>query len=124
MIRLGVIGYGSRIHGMIDHNFRKIAPDLRVVGILDPDEQGVRTRLADCDRDARFYKDLATMVRHAKLDALAIGTRCNLHSRYAVQAARYDLPLFLLTHQQITNHHNDEHNHTHYHAAYHALDQL
>ncbi len=95
MIRLGVIGYGSRIHGMIDHNFRKIAPDLRVVGILDPDEQGVRTRLADCDRDARFYKDLATMVRHAKLDALAIGTRCNLHSRYAVQAARYDLPLFL-----------------------------
>ena len=95
MIRLGVIGYGSRIHGMIDSNLCKVAPDLRVVGILDPDEQGVRTRLADCDRDAQFYKDLATMIRHAKLDALAIGTRCNLHSRYAIQAARYDLPLFL-----------------------------
>jgi len=95
MIRLGVIGYGGRIHGMIDHNFRRLSPDLRVVGIVDPNEQGVRARLADCDQDAVFYKDLATMVKSAKLDALAIGTRCNLHSTFAAQAAQYDLPLFL-----------------------------
>jgi predicted dehydrogenase len=80
---------------MIDSHFRKIDPELRVTGIVDPNEKEVRARLADCDKDAVFYKDLATMVRKGKLDALAIGTRCNLHSRYAVQAARYDLPLFL-----------------------------
>ncbi|MBN1671049.1 MAG: Gfo/Idh/MocA family oxidoreductase [Kiritimatiellae bacterium] len=96
MIRLGVVGCGQRISGMIRHCFRKEAPDLRVVGIVDPDEEGARGRLEECDRaDAVFYKTLAGMVKKAKLDALAIGTRCNLHASYAVQAARYDIPLFL-----------------------------
>jgi predicted dehydrogenase len=96
MIRLGVIGYGRRIHGVIDNMMRAIDPDLRIVGLVDPDEKGTRERLAAVDRDdAVFYRSLDEMVRHAKLDGLAIGTRCNLHSRYAVQAARYDLPLFL-----------------------------
>ncbi len=95
MIRLGVIGYGGRIHGMINSSFRRISPELRVVGVVDPDEKSARNRMTDCDQDAVFYKDLAAMVKGAKLDALAIGTRCNLHSTYAVQAAAYDLPLFL-----------------------------
>ncbi|MBL4575928.1 MAG: Gfo/Idh/MocA family oxidoreductase [Opitutaceae bacterium] len=95
MIRLGVIGYGGRVHGMINTHFRKVDPELRVTGIIDPDEEQVRARLTECDKDAVFYKDLATMIRKGKLDALVIGTRCNLHSRYAVQAAQYDLPLFL-----------------------------
>ena len=95
MIRLGVIGYGQRIHGVVQI-LRTVAPDLRVAGIVDPDEDGVRGRLAECDRqDAVFYADADKMVRGAKLDALAIGTRCNLHAPYAVQAARYDLPLYL-----------------------------
>jgi len=95
MIRLGVIGYGRRIHGMIANNFRTVAPDLRVVAVVDPDEGGVRSRMESCDGDAVFYKDIATMMRKAKLDAIAIGTRCNLHSRYAAQVARCDVPLFL-----------------------------
>lgn len=96
MIRLAVIGYGSRIHGMIDHVFRQVDPDLRVVGVLDPDEKGVRSRLAECDRsDAVFYGSLDQMVRKGKLDAIAVGTRCNLHSPYGVKVAKYDLPLFL-----------------------------
>ena len=96
MIRLGVIGYGGRIHGVINHNLRRLDPDVRVVAVVDPDEAGVRQRLAECDReDAVFYKDLEAMVRHGKLDALAIGTRCNLHTPYAVKAAQYDLPLYL-----------------------------
>ncbi len=96
MIRLGVVGYGGRIHGMINGPFRGEAPDLRVVGVVDPDEEGVRGRLAECDREgAVFYKDLDALVRGGKLDALAIGTRCNLHTPLAIQAARYDLPLFL-----------------------------
>ena len=96
MIRLGVAGYGNRINGVIHHHLRSLEPDLRVVGIVDPDEAGVRSRLAECDRDdAVFYRDLDTMVRTADLDALAIGTRCNLHAPYAVKAAQYDLPLYL-----------------------------
>ena len=96
MIRLGVIGYGNRIHGVIDSYLRKLAPDLRVVGIVDPDEEGVRSRLAPCDRqDAAFYPSVDALVRGCTPDALAIGTRCNLHAPYAIEAARYDLPLYL-----------------------------
>lgn len=96
MIRLGVVGYGGRAHGLVDHVFRLVDPDIRVVGIVDPDEAGVRSRLAECDkRDVIFYKTLDALVRKGKLDALAIGTRCNLHAPYAVKAAKYDLPLYL-----------------------------
>ncbi len=96
MIRLGVVGHGGRISGMIRNVFRKQAPDLRVVGIVDPDEKGARSRLEACDQqDVVFYGSLEEMVKKGKLDALAIGTRCNLHSPFAVKAAQYDLPLFL-----------------------------
>lgn len=96
MIRLGVAGYGGRINGMIQRVFREVAPDLQVVGVVDPNEEGVREKLAEQDQeDVVFYPTMDEMVRQAKLDALAVGTRCNLHAPYAVEAARYDLPLFL-----------------------------
>ena len=96
MIRLGVMGYGGRINGVIQHNLRQVEPDIRVVGVVDPDEEGARHRLAECDqKDVVFYKNLDRMIRRGKLDALAIGTRCNLHTPFAVQAAKYDLPLYL-----------------------------
>jgi predicted dehydrogenase len=96
MVRLGVVGYGQRLNGVVQHNLRALAPDLAVVGIVDPDRAGVTARLAERDRaDVVFYDDLPTLVRQGRLDALAIGTRCNLHAGYAIQAAAYDLPLFL-----------------------------
>ena len=96
MIRLGVVGYGCRIHRLISGVFRQLERDLKVVGIVDPDEVGVRRRLAASDgQDAIFYKDLDALVRQGKPDALAVGTRCNLHTPYAIKAARYDLPLYL-----------------------------
>jgi len=96
MIRIGVVGHGGRISSVINSCFRAVDPDVRVVGIVDPDEAGARSRLAECDRnDDVFYKDLKEMVSKGKLDALAIGTRCALHTPYAIQAARYDLPLYL-----------------------------
>ncbi len=96
MIRLGVVGYGNRINNLIRDSFREQEPSLRVVGVVDPDEAGARARLAESDREGvRFYRNLPDMVRRGKLDALAIGTRCNRHATYAVQAAKYDLPLFL-----------------------------
>jgi predicted dehydrogenase len=95
MLRVGVIGYGGRIHGVIT-TMREIEPDLRVVAVIDPDEPGARERLADCDKqDVTFYKKLDPMMRKEKLDGLLIGTRCNLHTPYAIEAAKYDIPLFL-----------------------------
>ena len=88
MIRIGVVGHGSRISGVVKHLLREVEPDIRVVGIVDPDEAGARSGLAEVDqKDVVFYKTLDRMVRAAKLDCLAIGTRCNLHAPYAIEAA-------------------------------------
>ena len=95
MVRLGVVGFGGRISSMINYPMREVEPDLHVVGIVDPDEAGARSRLAACDKDAAFYQSLDDMVSKARPDALAIGTRCNLHTPYAIEASKYDLPLFL-----------------------------
>ena len=96
MLRLGVVGYGHRVSGLITEVFRPLEPDLQIAGVVDPDEAGVRERLEECDRsDVVFYKSLDTMVRRGNLDGLMIGTRCNLHTKYAIEAAKFDIPLYL-----------------------------
>lgn len=93
MIRLGVIGCGRRIYGVIG-KLRQFGETV-VTGIVDPDETGVRARLNEADREAVFYPDLPAMVKGAKPDALLIGTRCRLHTDNAIEAAQFGLPLFL-----------------------------
>jgi len=101
MIRLGVVGYGGRVSSIVRGILRKVEPesmreDIRVVGVVDPDRQGVMDRLEECDRgDVVFYKNLDEMVRKGKLDGLMVTTQCNLHTPYAVKAAKYDIPLYL-----------------------------
>ncbi|MDD3925840.1 MAG: Gfo/Idh/MocA family oxidoreductase [bacterium] len=96
MVRLGVIGHGGRVSGVINSALREVEPDLKVVGIVDPNEEGARSKLHESDKeDVVFYGSLDEMVRQGKLDALAIGTRCGLHTPFAIEASKYDLPLFL-----------------------------
>ena len=95
MIRLGIVGGGGRIGSLVPA-FREAEPDMRVVGVVDPDEKGARQRLPELDReDVVFYKALKQMAAKGRLDALAIGTRCHLHTPYAIEAAPLGLPLFL-----------------------------
>lgn len=95
MIKLGIIGYGSRIHNMV-RTFRKVEPDVRVHTILDPDIDGVRARLDAEDREeVHFVDDMDAFLSHPAFDAIAIGTRCNLHAPLAARVAATDLPLFL-----------------------------
>ena len=96
MISVGVIGYGSRMSSLIRKVFREVTRDFHIVGIIDPDEKGARDRLDPNELEhVVFYSSLDEMVRKGKLDAIMIGTRCNLHAEYAVQASKYNLPLFL-----------------------------
>jgi predicted dehydrogenase len=96
MIRLGVVGYGVRINGVVNCALREVEKDVRVMGVVDPDEHGVRDRLADEDKkDVVFYKTLKQMVSRARLDGLIIGTRCHQHTPCAIEAAKYDIPLYL-----------------------------
>lgn len=80
---------------MIQHVFRAVDPELRVVAVVDPNEAAARSRLQECDKEAVFYPDVETMLAKARLDAVACGTRCNLHAPYAIKLAASPLPLFL-----------------------------
>ncbi|HEY3415832.1 MAG TPA: Gfo/Idh/MocA family oxidoreductase [Armatimonadota bacterium] len=96
MVKLGVVGHGARISWVIKRVLRDLEPEVRVTAIVDPDEAGARTRLDECDKEGVvFYSSVDEMVRKGNLDALAIGTRCHQHTPYAIEAAKYDLPLYL-----------------------------
>ncbi len=96
MIRLGVIGHGGRASSFIRNCMRPVCEtDLRIVGIVDPDEKGARSRLGPEDVDVRFFSSVDELMRGAGPDAVVIGTRCNLHAPVAVECAAYDVPVFL-----------------------------
>jgi len=43
----------------------------------------------------RLYTDAARMLEREELDGVMIGTRCSLHTRFAIQVLKRNLPLFL-----------------------------
>lgn len=94
MLKLGIIGYGGRIRGLVG--------DLGIYGIpvsvtavadprLSPDLAANDAAL----QDARLYQDADSMLASEALDGVMIGTRCQLHAEMACQVAPYQLPLFL-----------------------------
>ncbi len=94
-MRIAIVGCGGRMSGVY-HLLRSVCPDARLVGVLDPDEAGVRSRVPADERDSvRFFPDLATLMCEARPDAVMVGTRCDLHATYGAQLAAYGLPVFL-----------------------------
>ncbi len=94
MIRLGVIGCGGRA-GALMHQVAEIDPAVELVGVLDPDVERVRSRLPARFSGVPFYDSVGALTRGARPTALLVGTRCNLHTEYAIQVRDLDLPLFL-----------------------------
>jgi predicted dehydrogenase len=86
-MKIGIIGNGRRMSAMLKQ-FQEIAPELTAVGIIDAGPEGARSRLREED-------SLDDLIRETKPDALAIGTQCDTHTQHAIEAAKYDLPLFL-----------------------------
>lgn len=92
-MKLGIIGLGLRMSDLLK-TFREADPGLEIAGVVDSDPEAARGRVPEGEA-LRFYGTLPELVEQARPDALAIATRCDGHARYAVEAARYDLPLFL-----------------------------
>jgi predicted dehydrogenase len=56
----------------------------------------VRKKAADKGyENVCFYTDAEEMLKSEALDGVLIGTRCSLHTHYALLVAKYDLPMFL-----------------------------
>ncbi len=96
MIRLGIVGFGLRSNGNRTR-LQDLDPEVQIVGVVDPDEAGVRQQRLRPEEQAQvvFYPDLAEMIRKASLDALMIGSLDNQHADQSLEAAKHDIPLFL-----------------------------
>jgi predicted dehydrogenase len=94
MSRLGVIGYGRRMRHILDITDR-FNSGAEVVAVIDPNERDLRTVFPDALAGVTFYDDLDRMLDEQDLDGVLIGTRCTLHTPYAVTVLERNLPLFL-----------------------------
>ncbi len=95
-MRLAIIGLGLRLGRLLNEALRNEIPDLRVVGVIDPDRASAMTKLkAEEQSTVHFCSSVEELLKKTKPDAVAIGTRCNLHASFAAKVLRHHLPLFL-----------------------------
>ena len=97
MIRLGVIGYGGRIQGVIGL-MNRLNAGTEVVAITDVRNDDIKQQMKDAGKDpdkVAFYTDPDEMLDKEKLDAVMVGTRCSLHSKMAIKVLERNLPMYL-----------------------------
>lgn len=95
-MKLAVIGMGGRMSHLVTNQFFKLLPKTRLVGVIDPNEKTVREKFpAEALASTTFCKTVSELVKKTKPDAIAIGTRCNLHATYAIEVLKLGIPLYL-----------------------------
>ena len=97
MIRIGVIGYGGRMHGVVNL-MQRLNAGTEVVAITDVRNDEIRQQMKAQDKDpskVAFYDDPDRMLDTEKLDGVMVGTRCSLHSKMAIKVLERNLPMYL-----------------------------
>ena len=94
MLKIGVIGYGKRMEGLVDKFIATKQVTLAAITDIRNDE--IKLKLDKLGySDVHFYTDAEEMIKNESLDGVLVGTRCSTHTDYALLVAKYDLPLFL-----------------------------
>lgn len=94
MLQIGVIGYGGRIGGIVDKLMK--SGEVTFTAVADPATEAVQAKAAEKGYEGiRFYTEAEEMLKSEKLDGVLIGTRCSLHTPYALLVAKYGIPMFL-----------------------------
>jgi predicted dehydrogenase len=97
MIRLGVIGYGGRIQGILGI-IEQLQAGTQLVAITDVRNEQIRQQMTAQGKDpaaVHFYTDPDQMLGQEALDGVLVGTRCSLHSHMGQKVLAHHLPLFL-----------------------------
>ncbi len=97
MIKLGIIGYGSRGSGL-GRMMETLPFGARVVAIADPDGEGVRRQMARREKDpstVRLYDEPEKMLDAEELDGVIVATRCSRHAELGVKVLGRRVPLYL-----------------------------
>lgn len=74
---------------------QKFDAGTELVGIVDPAEDALRAAHAELIGEAAFFPDVDAMIDGANLDAVMIGTTCDMHTPLAIKVLERGLPLFL-----------------------------
>jgi len=97
MLKMGIIGCGNRITH-VAKMIQNVSKGEAVIScVCDIDIEKVkRENLKEEEyKDVKYYTDADEMLKNEKIDGVLIGTRCSLHTKFALLVAKYDLPLFL-----------------------------
>lgn len=94
-MKIGVIGYGLRISGVIHNELKKLDPDLQIAALVDTNPAKHIKVQQDGFEDVRSFETPEAMLEEAELDGIMIGTRCSLHTPMALKVLKSGLPLFL-----------------------------
>ncbi|HRU04297.1 MAG TPA: Gfo/Idh/MocA family oxidoreductase [Candidatus Brocadiia bacterium] len=94
MLKVGIIGYGSRVSGMAK-SLSIFGIPFKIAAVCDPRKDEIKAKDDGFLKDARFYDTPEALLDTEELDGVMIGTRCNLHTPMAIKVARRGLPLFL-----------------------------
>lgn len=93
-MKLAIIGLGLRMRGMVNQ-FVEHDPELNIVGVCDKNPEALSRLPEAFQKTTPLFSDVDEMICKTKPDAIAIGTNCNTHADFAIQVAKYNLPLFL-----------------------------
>ena len=97
MLKLGVIGYGGRIQGVLNI-IDNLKADTQLTAIADVRNDAIQQHMRRQGKDpgpVAFYTDPDEMLNKEELHGVLVGTRCSLHSRMAQKVLKRHLPLFL-----------------------------
>jgi predicted dehydrogenase len=94
-VKLGVIGYGSRIQHVIKEVIKQ-DDSCQIAAIVDIRKDKIREDMQQAGSGAISYYDTAEgMLESEQLDGVLIGTRCSLHTPLALKVLPTGLPLYL-----------------------------
>jgi predicted dehydrogenase len=97
MLRIGVVGYGNRISGVLNELMR-IDDQCRITSVVDILEEEAIARMKQNGidtSDIAFHENVDQMLAQGELDGIFIGTRCDLHTELALKIIPSGIPLFL-----------------------------
>ena len=96
MLKIGVIGYGSRLRGLVQRPILGVfGIPYRVAAVADPRKDEIAAYGDECLQGCEYFPDADAMLAQADLDGIMIGTRDYLHTEVACKVAQCNLPLFL-----------------------------
>lgn len=95
MLKLGVIGYGNRIRGVLKE-IKKQEPRCQLSAIVDIQKEKMIAEDKEHKLEhVQWFETAEQMIEESRPDGILIGTRCSLHTEMALKVLPSGIPLFL-----------------------------